>query len=287
MKVFRFGDKGAERPGVFDSRGIPRDVSSLFRDFDEEFFGAGGLDDLSRRLETEQRHLPTVDLLRVRLGPPVARPSKILGIGLNYKDHAAETGAALPKEPKLFMKATSALAGVHDDVMLPRGSVQTDYEVELAFVIGRRASYVEKERALDFVAGYTICNDYSERDYQKNRSGQFVKGKSADTFAPLGPYLVTSDEFDPSDARLWCAVNGDVRQDSTTREMVFGVAELVESITQYMTLLPGDVVTTGTPAGVGLGRNPPAFLREGDVVTYGIEGIGEGRQVVVAWTQGD
>jgi 2-keto-4-pentenoate hydratase/2-oxohepta-3-ene-1,7-dioic acid hydratase in catechol pathway len=227
--------------------------------------------------------LPQVDLDSVRLGSPVARPSKIIGIGLNYKDHALETGAELPSEPKIFMKATSALCGVFDDVILPRGSEQTDYEVELAFVVARRASYVRRRDALDFVAGYTICNDYSEREFQKNRAGQFVKGKSADSFAPLGPFLVTADEFSPQDARLWCAVGGEMRQDSRTSEMVFDVPSLIENLSQYMSLLPGDVVTTGTPAGVGLGRKPPAFLQPSDVVTYGIEGIGEARQLVVPY----
>lgn len=270
---------------MFDSKGTPRDLSSLFRDFDESFFEAGGLSQLSGVPSSQVERLPTVDLRSVRLGSPVGRPSKLLGIGLNYKDHAAETGATLPSEPKIFMKATSALSGVYDEVMLPRGSEQTDYEVELAFVIGRRASYVSREHALEFVAGYTICNDYSERDFQKNRSGQFVKGKSADTFAPLGPYLVTPDEFRANDTRLWCAVNGEMRQDSRTSDMVFDVAELIENLTKYMTLLPGDVVTTGTPSGVGLGRTPPSFLRAGDIVTYGIEGIGEGRQAVIAFDE--
>jgi 2,4-diketo-3-deoxy-L-fuconate hydrolase len=281
MKLFRFGAPGSERPGILGPSGVARDVSSLFSDFDEEFFERGGLASLQALKGEEVTKLPAVELNSVRLGSPVARPSKIIGIGLNYRDHAAETGAELPKEPKIFMKATSALSGVYDDVLLPRGSLQTDYEVELAFVVGRRASYVTREQALDFVAGYTICNDYSERDFQKNRSGQFVKGKSADTFAPLGPFLVTPDEFNAADTRLWCTVNGELRQDSRTSEMVFDVAALLENLSQYMTLLPGDVVTTGTPAGVGLGRKPPTFLRAGDVVTYGIDGIGQARQLVV------
>lgn len=281
MRLFRFGEPGDERPGIFDSSGVPRDVSSLFSDFDEGFFEAGGLSELAVALSGELTHLPRVDIESVRLGSPVARPSKIIGIGLNYRDHATETGATLPSEPKIFMKATSALSGVFDDVILPRGSQKTDYEVELAFVIGRRASYVTRKEALDFVAGYTVCNDYSERDFQKNRSGQFVKGKSADSFAPLGPFLVTPEEFHAADARLWCSVNGEMRQDSRTSEMVFDVAALIENVSQYMSLLPGDVVTTGTPSGVGLGRVPPVFLKAGDLVTYGIEGVGEGRQRVV------
>lgn len=281
MKLFRFGAPGHERPGVLQNDGVARDVSSLFADFDEKFFEGGGIEELPRAVAAQVTTLPVVDLKSVRLGSPVARPSKIIGIGLNYRDHAAETGSELPKEPKIFMKATSALSGVFDDVILPRGSEQTDYEVELAFVVGRRASYVARVDALAYVAGYTICNDYSEREFQKNRSGQFVKGKSADSFAPLGPFLVTPEEFHAADARLWCAVNGELRQDSRTSEMVFDVAALLENLSQYMTLLPGDVVTTGTPKGVGLGRKPPSFLKAGDTVTCGILGIGEGRQRVV------
>jgi 2,4-didehydro-3-deoxy-L-rhamnonate hydrolase len=282
MRLFRYGQPGKESPGVFDLQGEARDVSAFARDYDEGFFESGGLEELAATLETDAHLWPRVNLSEVRLGSPVARPSKILGIGLNYTDHAVETGSALPSEPKIFMKATSALCGVYDDLILPRGSEQTDYEVELAFVIGRRANYVTRADALDYVAGFTVCNDFSERDFQKNRSGQFVKGKSADTFAPLGPFLVTKEELTFSDTRLWCKVNGEMRQEDRTSNMIFDVPSLVETLSQYMSLLPGDVITTGTPAGVALGMQPPRFLREGDIVTYGVEGIGEGRQVVSA-----
>lgn len=267
---------------MFDPEGIARDASSLGEDYGESFFESGGLERLARGLAAEGRAWPVVDCNEVRLGPPISRPSKLVGIGLNYRDHATETGASLPAEPKIFMKATSAICGLFDDVLLPPGAEQLDHEVELAFVIGTKATRVGREQALSHVAGYTVCNDYSERDWQKNRAGQFVKGKSSDTFAPLGPFLVTGGEDAFFDARLWCAVNGEIRQDSRTSEMVFGVAELVSSLSRYMTLLPGDVITTGTPSGVGLGRTPPVFLRPGDIVTYGIEGIGEGSQRIIA-----
>jgi 2,4-didehydro-3-deoxy-L-rhamnonate hydrolase len=283
MKLFRFGAVGRERPGVIDQAGIARDLSSEITDYDERFFGQGGFSHLAHLLHRPHA-LPTVDLNVERLGPPVARPSKLIAVGLNYADHASETGAQLPSEPKIFMKATSALCGVYDDVKLPPGSLYTDYEVELAVVIKTRANYITEEQAWDHVAGCTVCNDYSERDFQKNRSGQFVKGKSADTFAPLGPYLVTSDEARFEDARLFCSINGEVRQDARTSALIFGVPRLIACISQYMTLLPGDVITTGTPAGVGMGRVPPSYLRPGDVVEYGIEGIGAGRQQVIGQT---
>jgi len=284
MKLFRFGTPNRELPGLVDQAGIARDLSTLIKDYDERFFGEGGLSFLGSLSVLEMDRFPVVQLEQVRLGSPVARPSKIIGIGLNYADHAAETQAQLPLEPKIFMKATSALCGVYDDLLLPRGSQCTDYEVELACVIGRRANYVPEERAWDYVAGLTICNDFSERDYQKNRSGQFVKGKSADTFAPLGPFLVTPDVSRLEDTRLWCSVNGELRQDERTSQMVFKVPQLIACLSQYMSLLPGDVITTGTPAGVGMGRTPAVYLRDGDVVEYGIDGIGCGRQQVVGQT---
>lgn len=283
MKLFRFGPAGAEKMGVVGSDGVAREVLGIDADYGELFFGGWGLKHLSEALSSEGDKWPTVDLAQVRLGSPVARPSKIIGIGLNYKDHATETGSRLPVEPKIFMKATTALCGVNDELILPRGSEHTDYEVELAVVIGKRASYVEKSDALSYVAGYTICNDYSERDYQKNRAGQFVKGKSADTFAPLGPFLVTPEHHDFASTRLWCSVNGEMRQDSTTSEMVFDVPSLISSLSQYMTLLPGDVISTGTPSGVGLGHSPPVYLKPGDVVRYGIDGIGEAEQRVCSF----
>ena len=286
MKLFRHGDIGAERPGVWTEERGHLDVSGLTTDFDEAFFAEGGIEGLRDAFGDESRsaeECPPIEPSSIRFGAPIARPSKIIGVGLNYREHVAETGSALPSEPKIFMKATSALCGVRDAVVLPRGSEHTDYEVELAVVIGKRARYLDAEQAIDHIAGYTICIDYSEREWQKNRSGQFVKGKSSDTFAPMGPYLVPADEIDPSDLRLRLAVNGEPRQDSTTAEMIFDVPTIVASISEYMTLLPGDVITTGTPSGVGLGYDPPRFLREGDVVEYSIEGIGEGRQVVVPY----
>ena len=286
MKLFRHGEMGVERPGVWTEDRGHLDVSGFTADFDEAFFADGGIAGLRDWLGDgiPQADKPRqIDPICTRFGAPLARPSKIVGVGLNYRDHVAETGSSLPAEPKIFMKATSAMCGVRDAVVLPRGSEHTDYEVELAVVIGKRARYLDAEQAIDHIAGYTICIDYSEREWQKNRSGQFVKGKSSDTFAPMGPYLVPADEIDPSDLRLRLAVNGEPRQDSTTAEMIFDVPTIVASISEYMTLLPGDVITTGTPSGVGLGYDPPKFLREGDVVEYSIEGIGEGRQVVVPY----
>jgi 2-keto-4-pentenoate hydratase/2-oxohepta-3-ene-1,7-dioic acid hydratase in catechol pathway len=281
-KLLRFGPAFEEQPGVWlcaEERAV--DVSSLTHDFDEKFFASGGLERLLEGLPRSVDGLPEVDLAHVRLGPPIARPSKILGIGLNFRAHALETGAQVPTDPKLFMKSSSAISGCFDTLELPVGSSQTDYEVELALVMKRAARRVSVQEALEYVAGYLICNDYSERDWQKNRHGQFVKGKSADGFAPLGPMMVPADQLDPSDLRLWLSVNGEMRQDSRTSDMVFDCAELVSRISYYMTLLPGDVITTGTPSGVGLGMTPPVFLRPGDVVRYGIEGIGEAEQVVV------
>lgn len=280
MRLFRFGSAGQERPGLLDGAGVPRDASGFVSDYSEEFFARDGLERLAG-VFGDASSWPVVELSRVRLGSPIARPSKLIGVGLNYREHAAETGAELPTEPKIFMKATTAICGVHDDVLLPPGAQQLDYEVELAVVIGKRTTRVSVEDASDSVLGFTICNDYSERDWQKNRAGQFVKGKSADTFAPLGPFLITRDEGDFTDKRLWCSVNGVLRQDARTRDMVFGIPQLIASISQYMTLLPLDVITTGTPSGVGLGMNPPTFLRAGDRVRYGIEGIGEAEQRVV------
>ncbi len=283
LKLFRFGPPGRERPGVCLS--LPHgelawDVSSWVPDYDEAFFRGGGVGSLEALLAPRLDSCPRVRLEQVRIGAPLTRPSKLLGIGLNYRAHARETGAEVPADPKIFMKATSAISGPNDDLVLPRGGEHTDYEVELALVIGTQAKYVTRAAALGHIAGYLMCNDYSERDWQKNRHGQFVKGKSADGFAPLGPFLVPADRLDPGDLRLWLSVNGEMRQDARTSDMVFDCAELVSRLSQYMTLLPGDVITTGTPHGVGLGRVPPVFLRPGDVVEYGIEGLGRARQLV-------
>lgn len=282
MKLIRFGEPGRERPGVLLADGRRVDASAFGEDYDEDFFGGDGLQRLARWLERDGRSAPTVGE-DVRLGPPVVRPSKIVCIGLNFRDHAQETGAAIPGEPILFFKSTTALCGPNDDVIIPRGSTKTDWEVELAFVIGRRASYVEREQALAHVAGYVLHNDYSERAFQMERGGQWVKGKSCDTFAPLGPFVATPDELgDVHDLAMWLTVNGETKQRGSTRDMIFDVPTLVSYISQFMTLLPGDVVTTGTPAGVALGHTPPRFLRPGDVVELGIDGLGSSRQCLRA-----
>jgi 2-keto-4-pentenoate hydratase/2-oxohepta-3-ene-1,7-dioic acid hydratase in catechol pathway len=284
MKLFRFGPTGAERPGVLLPDGTRVDASDVAADWNEAFFAQGpkGLERLARFIAADGARAPRVPE-GARLGPAVARPSKIVCIGLNYRDHARESGAALPKEPIVFLKATSALAGPHDDLVLPRGGDKTDWEVELALVIGARAKYVTPEAALDHVAGFVLHNDYSERGFQLERHGQWTKGKSADGFAPLGPTLVTRDELPGfASARLWLKVNGQLEQDSSTADMIFDVPTLVSYVSQFMTLLPGDVLSTGTPAGVGMGLKPPRFLRPGDVVEYGVDGLGEARQTVVA-----
>jgi 2,4-diketo-3-deoxy-L-fuconate hydrolase len=283
MRLIRFGEPGRERPGVILPDGRRVDASGFGGDWDEAFFGGDGLARLERWVAAEGAGAPAVGD-DVRLGSPVARPGKIVCIGLNFRDHAAETGAQLPKEPVVFMKATSALAGPDDDVVIPRGSEKTDWEVELAVVVGKRASYVDEADALDHVAGYVLHNDYSERAFQIERGGQWVKGKSCDTFAPLGPFLATRDEIpDPHALRMWLAVNGERKQDGTTADMVFGVPYLVSYLSQFMSLLPGDVISTGTPAGVGLGQKPPEFLKEGDVVELGIDGLGSSRQRLRAY----
>jgi len=281
MKLIRFGEPGKEKPGVLLNDGSRIDVSGVFSDYDEAFFEKGGLAALRNWLESNARGAPHV-AATLRLGPPVRRPSKIVCIGLNFRDHAAETKAEPPKEPVIFFKATTSLVGPNDALVMPRNAKKVDWEVELAVVIGKRASYVPKERALDYVAGYALHNDYSERSFQLERGGQWVKGKSADTFAPLGPFLATPDEVpNPGNLRMWLKVNGETRQNSSTVNMIFDVATLVSYVSEFMTLLPGDVISTGTPAGVGLGMNPPKYLQAGDVVELGIEGLGESRQQVV------
>lgn len=285
MKLIRFGPPGQERPGVELDGGVRLDVSSQVADFDERFFGSGDLEALRDWVTANGEAAPRVSSRR-RLGPPVARPSKILCVGLNYREHAAESRQEVPKEPVLFMKATSSIGGPYDAVRLPPGSVKTDWEVELAIVIGRRASYVSRERALKHVAGYCLHNDYSEREYQLERGGQWDKGKGCDTFAPLGPWLVTPDEVpDPGGIRLWLTVNGEVKQSSSTADMIFDASHLVSYISQFMTLLPGDVISTGTPAGVALGGTPPRYLVAGDVVELGGDGLGIQRQVIQAHTR--
>ena len=278
MKLIRFGEPGREKPGLILNNGRRIDASAVGGDYDERFFESDGLRRLRQWFAENEQSAPTVSD-DVRLGSPVARPSKIVCIGLNFSDHAAETGAATPKEPVLFLKSTSALTGPFDDVLIPRGSTKTDWEVELAFVMSKRASYVSEAEAMDYVAGFVLHNDYSERTFQMERGGQWVKGKSCDTFAPLGPFLATTDEIpDPHALRMWLTVNGDMRQQSSSANMIFKVPSLVSYVSQFMSLLPGDVISTGTPAGVGLGHKPPVFLKDGDVVELGIDGLGSSRQ---------
>jgi 2,4-diketo-3-deoxy-L-fuconate hydrolase len=280
MKLIRFGEPGKERPGALLNDGSRIDASGLGSDYNEAFFADTGLQELDSWLRKNASSAPRV-APSVRLGPPVCRPSKIVCIGLNYRDHAEETKADAPKEPVLFFKATTSLVGPNDALVRPLNSTKVDWEVELAVVIGKKASYVSKEKALDHVAGYALHNDYSERSFQLEHGGQWVKGKSADTFAPLGPFLATTDEIpDVGNLKMWLKVNGNLRQNSSTSNMIFDVATLVSYVSQFMTLLPGDVISTGTPAGVGLGMKPPVYLNAGDVVELGIEGLGESRQAV-------
>lgn len=282
MKLFRYGERNKERPGVVLPNGQRIDVSDFGEDFGEEFLGSDGITRLAAWVKNHGANAPKVGN-DVRLGPPIRRPSKIICVGLNYKDHAKETGAEVPKEPVLFMKATSSIVGPNDALVIPRRSEQTDWEVEIAVVIGKRASYVEEKDAAKHIAGYMLHNDYSEREFQLKRGGQWSKGKSCDTFAPMGPYLVSSDEFtDPQNRRMWLKVNGTMMQDSSTSEMIFHIPHLVSYISQFMSLLPGDVISTGTPAGVALGMKEPRFIRPGDVIELGIEGLGESKQEAIA-----
>jgi 2,4-didehydro-3-deoxy-L-rhamnonate hydrolase len=283
MKLIRFGEQGKEKPGLQLSDGSRIDASGFRGDYDEAFFASGGLARLASWLKSNQSSAPRV-AASARLGSAVCRPSKIVCIGLNYRDHAAETKAEAPKEPVLFFKATTSLVGPNDPLVRPRNSTKVDWEVELAVVIGKRALYVSKEKALDHVAGFSLHNDYSERQFQLERGGQWVKGKSADTFAPLGPFLATVDELPNfGNLKMWLKVNGKLRQNSSTANMIFDVPTLVSYVSQFMTLLPGDIISTGTPAGVGMGMNPPSFLNAGDVVELGIDGLGESRQEVTEY----
>jgi 2-keto-4-pentenoate hydratase/2-oxohepta-3-ene-1,7-dioic acid hydratase in catechol pathway len=284
MKLARYGTPGDERPAVVLDDRTAIDVSSFVRDYDEAFFGGDGLRGLADWVARNGASAPRI-ASGVRTGAPLARPSKIVCIGLNYKDHAAESKMDLPKEPIIFFKATSAIVGPDDDLVMPKGATKTDWEVELAVVIGKKASYVDEASALDHVAGYALHNDYSERAFQLERGGQWVKGKSCDTFAPIGPFLATSDEIaDPQALAMWLTVNGKTYQQGTTANMIFSVRTLVSYCSQFMTLLPGDIISTGTPAGVGLGIKPtPVFLAAGDVVELGIDGLGRQRQTVKAY----
>jgi 2,4-didehydro-3-deoxy-L-rhamnonate hydrolase len=283
MKLIRFGAPGREKPGVQLEDGTLLDASSAVADYDEAFLGGDAHTKLSDWVAKNGASAPRVPK-QARLGAPITRPSKIVCIGLNFKDHAAESGMDLPKEPVIFFKASTALVGPNDALVMPRNATKVDWEVELAVVIGKEARYVSEDRALDHVFGYVLHNDYSERSFQLERGGQWVKGKSCDTFAPLGPFLATRDEIaDPQQLPMWLTVNGEQRQKGTTANMVFGVPMLVSYLSQFMTLLPGDVISTGTPAGVGLGMKPnPQYLKLGDVVELGIDGLGRSRQEVVA-----
>ena len=283
MKLIRFGPAGAERPGVQLPDGRRIDASGFGEDYGESFFGSDGLERLARWVASEAATAPAVSA-DVRLGSPIARPSKIVCVGLNYRDHARESGMAVPAEPVLFFKSTTAIVGPNDDVIIPKGSTKTDWEVELAVVIGKRASYVSEADAPKHIAGYVLHNDYSERVFQLERGGQWVKGKSCDTFAPIGPFIATPDEIgEVHDLKLWLTVNGERKQDGTTRDLVFGVPMLVSYISQFMTLLPGDIISTGTPAGVAMGHTPVRFLQPGDVVELGIDGLGSSRQRLRAY----
>ena len=282
MRLLRFGPAGKEKPGIAID-GVHYDVSALGEDYNETFFETGGLKRLEGFVERNKSALDKVPD-GTRIGSPIARPSKIVCIGLNYADHAKESGAKIPEEPILFMKSTTSLVGPNDDVMIPKNSVKTDWEVELAVVIGKKASYVSEADAMSHIAGYCLHNDVSEREFQLERGGTWDKGKGCDTFAPLGPYLVITDEVkDINNVRLWLSVNGKMMQDGSTSDLIFKVPFLVSYLSQFMTLLPGDVISTGTPKGVGLGFNPPVYLKPGDVMELGIDGMGVSRQKVVAW----
>ncbi|SMF34342.1 2-keto-4-pentenoate hydratase/2-oxohepta-3-ene-1,7-dioic acid hydratase (catechol pathway) [Xaviernesmea oryzae] len=278
MKLMRVGEPGHEKPAILDGKGKIRDLSGHVADIAGTAISSEGL---AKIAALDPETLP--ELQPVRIGPCVAGTGKFICIGLNYSDHAAETGATVPPEPIIFMKATSAICGPNDDVVIPRGSVKTDWEVELGVVIGKTAKYVSEANALDYVAGYCLTNDVSERAFQAERSGQWTKGKSCDTFGPIGPWLVTKDEVaDPQNLGMWLTVNGEKMQNGSSRTMVYGVRYLVSYLSQFMSLHPGDIISTGTPPGVGLGMKPPRYLKAGDVVELGIEGLGTQRQTFVA-----
>ncbi|MEC8397944.1 MAG: fumarylacetoacetate hydrolase family protein [Bacteroidota bacterium] len=283
MKLIRFGKPGNEKPGIQLDKGQKIDVSGFGLDYDEVFFGFEGPKKLREWLSLNQENCPKISD-NVRLGPPICRPSKIVCVGLNYAKHAQESGMEVPSEPVLFFKASSAIIGPNDDVILPRNSKKSDWEVELAIVIGAKASYVEEENAMNHIAGYVLHNDISEREFQLERSGQWVKGKSSDTFAPFGPYIATTEEIkDPHNLNMWLKLNGKTMQDSNTSDLIFGIPKLVSYISEFMTLLPGDIISTGTPFGVGLGLDPQIFLKEGDEMELGIDGLGVSKQKVVAF----
>jgi len=283
MKLIRFGAINNEKPGVQLADGTRIDVSAFGQDYNEDFFGGDGLERLEKWLQKNQDNCPKI-ADNERLASPLCRPSKIVCVGLNYAQHAAEAGMQVPKEPVLFFKATSSIIGPYDDVIIPKNSTKTDWEVELAIVIGKKASYVDEKDAINHIAGYVLHNDISERAFQIEKEGQWCKGKGSDTFAPLGPFIATKDEIiNPNDLELWLDVNGKRMQHSSTNDFIFKVETVVSYISQFMTLLPGDIISTGTPFGVGLGFNPPIYLKEGDVMELGIEGLGTSRQNVKAY----
>jgi 2,4-didehydro-3-deoxy-L-rhamnonate hydrolase len=284
MKLIRFGEINNEKPGIIIDDEY-YDTSAFGEDYNESFFESDGLSRLQKFIESNIRQLPKISK-DIRLGSPIARPSKIICVGLNYADHAKETKATTPSEPIIFFKATSALCGPNDDVIIPKNSKKTDWEVELAVVIGKKASYVDEAEALGYVAGYCLHNDLSEREFQIEKNGQWVKGKSCDTFAPLGPFMATQDEIaDVDNLRLWLTVNNNKMQDGNTSNLIFKIPFIVSYISQFMTLLPGDVISTGTPAGVGLGMNPQVYLKDGDIVELGIDGLGTAKQNLVAYSK--
>ena len=279
MKLIRFGKPGEEKPGVLLNDTTAADVSAHFQDFDEKFFTSNGIEKLRTILDQKKFTEVSID----RFGPPLARPSKIICIGLNYRNHALESKMAIPTEPILFLKSTTAITGPNDPIMIPRGSTKTDWEVELAVVIGKKASYIEEAQAAQYIAGYVLHNDVSERAFQLERGGQWVKGKSCDSFAPIGPWLATADEIpNPNNLQMWLTLNGDKLQNENTSDMIFHVPYLVSYISQFMTLLPGDIISTGTPSGVGLALG--RYLQPGDVVELGIDGLGVSRQTVISYT---
>ena len=281
MKLIRKGETSEESPGLLLPDGREVDISSFGEDFDEVFFETNGLERLSEWLKENGEDLPPFPE-NERYGSPIARPSKIVCIGLNYDDHARESGMEIPPEPVIFFKATSSFCGPNDNLILPRGGDKTDWEVELAFVIGKRASYVEESEAMDYLAGYALHNDYSERAFQLDRSGQWVKGKSCDTFAPFGPWLATQDEIkDPNNLNMWLKVNGETMQSSNSSNLHYKIPFLLSYVSQFMTLLPGDIISTGTPPGVGMGMDPQVYLKAGDLVELGIDQLGSSSQKVV------
>ena len=283
MKLIRYGEANKEKTGIVIDD-VMYDTSAFGEDYNEQFFETDGLKRLQKFIETNKNKLEKIPQ-ETRLGSPIARPSKIVCIGLNYADHAKETGAIPPPEPVIFMKSTTALCGPNDNIVIPKNSKKTDWEVELAVVIGKKASYVDEANAMDYVAGYCLHNDVSEREFQIERNGTWDKGKGCDTFAPIGPWLVTKDEIENvDDLNLWLTVNGHYMQNGTTSNLIFNIPFLISYVSQFMTLLPGDVISTGTPAGVGLGMNPQVYLKAGDVVELGIDGLGSAKQNVVAYS---